>query len=128
MKSIKDTETKQEPQEEVRVYFNLHKKVYSVQKKVNGQWKLSHHTEQINLKNVTFKVYEKGRERVIKEQKKYVHAFVIGTITDEERETTRQVTYNPYKYQSFVTKDDETSIYKADYARLTLTPFPCIEI
>jgi hypothetical protein len=64
--------------------------------------------------DVQFAVNEKGRERVLKEKRKNVHAFVRGCVMDlgkvrslEERKarkpkTLRQVTYNPYKYETFV--------------------------
>ena len=90
---------------EVRVYRNLRNKLLSVQAKVNGSWLVIGHTDDINLSAPKFVVSKAGRERVIKEQRKNVHAYVVGTITSEtigKECTARRVTYNPYKFDSFV--------------------------
>jgi hypothetical protein len=65
----------------VRVYFNLHKKVWSVQdyQKSRG-WRIIAHAEEIYLKNVTFNVSVAGRLRVLREKRKNVHAFAIGDV------------------------------------------------
>jgi len=88
-----------------RIYFNLHKRCLSVQNKVNGVWKVVRHAEQIILTDAVFKVSESGRQRVLKEQKKNVHAAVLGNEIkiDEPLEfRATRVFYNPYKYSSFV--------------------------
>ena len=55
----------------------------------------------------------KGREKVLREKRKNVHAFVKGYLQDAENVDTdrpaTQVTYNPYKYETFV--DKHTSLY-----------------
>lgn len=86
-----------------RVYFNLHKRLFSVQEKVNGQWKVVRHTDDITLYNVTFKVSEAGRQRVLREKRKNVHAFVEGTVSPSPLECNDPVTirYNPYRVGSF---------------------------
>jgi len=89
-----------------RVYYNVHKDKLSVQKKVEGRWVVVGHTDSINLINCTFKVSEKGRQRVIKSKVKNVHAFVEGTIEYDfsysKKSTTRKrVYYNPYNMKSF---------------------------
>jgi hypothetical protein len=88
----------------VRVYFNLQKKLLSVQAKVNGVWKVVRHCQEISLLDVTFKVSERGRQRVIKNKRKNVHAYICGTVT-EERTAQDQwfdlITYNPYKLEKF---------------------------
>lgn len=96
----------------VKVYFNLRKKVFSVQHK----GLVIAHKDKVMLSNVQFKVNEGGRQRVLKERRKNVHAFVIGEWCEylEEAIDTKEVTYNPYKYSSFVLKNDLTPIYKAD--------------
>jgi hypothetical protein len=62
----------------VRVYFNLHKKLLSIQTKVNGAWKVISHRQSVSLSDVTFKVSECGRQRVIKNKRKNVHAYICG--------------------------------------------------
>ena len=101
----------------VRVYFNLHKKLLSVQTKVNGSWKVIKHVFNINLTDVKFKVSEAGRQRVLREKRKNVHAFIEG-VEAEERvgETAQHITYNPYKYEKFT--DGVNYVDKAEYAAI----------
>lgn len=98
----------------VKVYFNLHKKCFSVVA-LEGEKKgrvIAHETE-IKLINAQFKVSEAGRQRVLREQRKNVHACVVGTLVDAVEACTVPVTYNPYKYDSFVFKDNEEPIKTA---------------
>lgn len=45
---------------------------------------------------------KKGRERVLKEKVKNIHAYVDGTICKPSKRYREAFTYNPYKYDSFV--------------------------
>ena len=65
----------------VFVYFNLHKKLYSI-KALDGPCKgrVVAHATHVALDNCTFAVSEAGRQRVIREQKKNVHAGVMGIL------------------------------------------------
>ena len=65
-----------DPNRKVDVYFNLHKKTWSVRQggKVVG------HTDQISIKNAQYIVSKKGNERVRREKKKNVHAYVRGYV------------------------------------------------
>jgi hypothetical protein len=99
----------------VRVYYNLHKKRLSVQEKVNGVWKVMRHVDAIHLKNVSFKVSEAGRQRVLQQKRKNVHAFIIGEPTNELDPTQHQyqiVGYNPYLKERFF--DGTKYVDKAD--------------
>ena len=102
----------------VKVYWNLHRKCFSVQQ--DGLVKA--HLNRVYLHDVQFKVSESGRQRVIKEQRKNVHAFAIG-IMDGNVESAIwdkdpvKVSYNPYKYSTFVTENEE-SINAAPLAKL----------
>ena len=69
------------------------------------------HAKNICLQNVSFKVSEAGRQRVIKERQKNVHAFVVGFVVDcieSDNTTGRAISYNPYKQGFFYFKDDES--------------------
>lgn len=98
-----------------RVYFNLHKRKLSIQeKRINDSgklvWKVVRHADFIFLKDAKFKVSEAGRQKVIKEKKKNVHAFVVGYTLESPKKLlplNTQVFYNPYKFSSFV--DGETN-------------------
>lgn len=115
----------------VKVYRNLHNGKLSV---------MAHnlvigHADRVTLMSPCFSVMRGGRERCIREGRKNVHAFMHGTLfmvegfepykgrklspmvyqhkTDHryqiEGETIR-VTYNPYKYDTFVNADTEKPI------------------
>ena len=87
-----------DPAKPVEVYKNLHWNCWSVRQ--SGIVRL--HTYAIALKNCEFKVSEKGRQRVLKEKRKNVHAFVKGTLTKRGGFTNGdKVTYNPYKMSTF---------------------------
>jgi len=108
----------------VEVYFNLHKKLFSVRDCKTGR--VVHHTQRIWIEDPEFVVRKAGREKVLREKKKNVHAFVRGTwfkvqsdfdvsrLIDHQA-CSDEVTYNPYKYDSFVTKHDAKPI---DFGRL----------
>lgn len=106
---------------QVRIYRNLHKKLYSVQEKVNGRWKVVEHTNDINLINVTFKVSEAGRQRVIKEKRKNVHAVMIGErfpFIPKSFVYLDEITYNPYKSPYFMVKSEDKPLDKAKYVQI----------
>ena len=70
-----------------------------------------------------FTVDVKGREKVLREKRKNVHAYIRGrlhnidNINKDGKEV--EVTYNPYKYETFVDKDTEKFVYYADEVLLT---------
>ena len=112
----------------VEVYFNLHKKLFSVRDCKTGR--VIDHTNHVAIANPQFVVRQGGRERVLRERKKNVHAFVRGYILPEDDEACarnyfhtvfhgKEVTYNPYKYSSFVLKDTQEPIDKATVAVLS---------
>lgn len=100
----------------VWVYWNLHKKCFSVQY-LN---KVVMHTDSIVLFDAEFRVREAGRQRVLREKRKNVHAFVVGLYDrdfHDNVETPFRVTYNPYKYDSFVFDNTEEPLYNADVVK-----------
>jgi hypothetical protein len=63
----------------VRVYRNLTRKCLSVQLRQPGKgWRVAYHCNAIDLFNVVFTVHQAGRERVLREKRKNVHAYVTG--------------------------------------------------
>lgn len=105
-----------------KVYFNLHKKCFSVQQK----GLVVAHVNEIFLQNATFKVSEAGRQKVIATKRKNVHAFVVGNVMPDEVTPYADklalpwlsVTYNPYKYSSFVLHDGVIPIMRAGVVSL----------
>lgn len=89
------------------VYWNLHRNRLSL-RPIGGR--VEHH-DAVLLKDVTLAVQPAGRERVLRERRKNVHAFVRGTVAAldegvaESCDGWERVTYNPYKAATFVTID-----------------------
>ena len=103
----------------VYVYFNLHKKVWSVRQ----SGKVVQHTNSIMLKDCRFLVSKAGREKVLREKKKNVHAgisgYVVDSIPDIVYESCTHLAYNPYKYKGFVAINDPYEIVeRSDYVHM----------
>jgi len=83
----------------VKLYRNLN----------NGKWSLMQngivkaYARQVAMKDCSFKVSEKSRQRVLKNRKKNVHAFIVGILSSDldTNENLTQVTYDPYKRGDF---------------------------
>ena len=115
-------------------YYNLHKQCLSA-RPIGGYVK---HYQFLCMKDVKFAVQPAGRQKVLREQKKNVHAFVRGDLVTwsphrkegefyqpmdmeisaerfREDERYDEVTYNPYKYDSFVRKHNGEPIHEAPH-------------
>lgn len=90
----------------VFVYFNLNKKTFSLRALEGPQkGRVVAYRNDIVLIDVVYKVSEAGRQRVLREQTKNVHAGVVGE-WDESQDTSRtlaqclqngaRVSYDPY--------------------------------
>ena len=93
----------------VFVYYNLHKQVWSI-KALEGPQKglVIGHSPTVLLQDAAGKVSQAGRQRVLRERRKNVHAGIVGTLVHTGTEgyfPSQEVTYNPYKYETFVDKD-----------------------
>jgi len=102
----------------VMVYYNLHKHTFSV----TYDSKVIMHADYVKLEDVEFRVRQGGKLKVRSDKSKNVHAFVIGRLLDyceypcydiPRPNGEHVITYNPYKYDSFVYKNDKTPIYHA---------------
>ena len=91
-----------------QVYYNLHKKCYSVRQ--NGR--VVDHAESVVLGDCRFLVQPAGRDKVRRTGVKNVHATVTGVRVPWSRVPNNSklmvidecefVSYNPYKYDNFV--------------------------
>lgn len=107
----------------VFVYYNLHRRCWSV-KALEGKQrgKVILHCSDISLINCTFRVSETGRQRVLREKRKNVHAGVVGFMSDttsRKRRGAIKVSYDPYKYSSFVDELNKP-IYVADVVHMSV--------
>lgn len=109
----------------VFIYWNLHKKCWSV-RDVKTR-KVVKHLTSLALYDCEFKVSEAGRQRVLREKRKHVHAGVVGNLLYDNippmyhppgpiTENKWQVRYNPYEVNSFQLKDTGSPIQQSDAA------------
>lgn len=107
----------------VRMYWNLHKKIWSVQDCKTGR--VTDHVPALTLADAKFVVRKAGQERVRREGKKNVHAFAVGHISLNNGTAVfggRKVSYNPYKNDTFVCIDTGEPVTDA-YAITLATSF-----
>jgi hypothetical protein len=116
----------------VRIYRNLNNGKLSMQKYIKGKgWRVDDHPEGVHLRDCEFLVYEKGRQRVLKEKRKNVHAYIQGILVrrfDSNKEDIHfhpewslefcEAHYNPYK-SSWWLDDDGYPIEEADAVVVT---------
>lgn len=110
-----------QPMMRVDVYRNLHRRCWSV-RDTRTRLVIAH-VDCIDLENPVFKVSEAGRQRVLRERRKNVHAVVRGTISGASGDLDGmvQVGYNPYKSPSFMqyTSDGDKPVGSGSFATLT---------
>ena len=102
----------------VEIYFNLHKRLFSVRER---HGKVIGHRQWIGMVRPTFAVQQGGREKVLRDKSKNVHAFVRPDqywsedtpMNFDILDAYTTVRYNPYKYTSFV-DENEDPIFEAD--------------
>ena len=106
----------------VFVYFNLHRKCWSI-KAMEGPSKgrVIGHADAIALDRAEFRVSQAGRQRVLREKKKNVHAGVVGWLRPDIPILSggwEGAYYNPYKVETFVRLDTKGPIKRAKWAVL----------
>lgn len=99
----------------VEVYYNLHKGCLSY-RQPGGRVK---HADTIALRDATFVVQPAGRERVRREKRKNVHAFVRGQLVDVDMpysmaDVMAAITYNPYRCDTFVYAGTTEPVHSAE--------------
>lgn len=112
----------------IEVYRNLHKKCLSV-RLLEGidKGKVISHEQTVMIWMPTFVVQKAGMLKVRATNNKNVHAFIRGQwlqqfkdqLPDDVYKTfdkNNMITYNPYKYESIVTVNNEQPIYNAQFA------------
>ena len=118
----------------VEVYRNLHGDNWSIRQ---AHGKVLWHSSDFDLSggayiyisNVEWVVQPGGRQRVLREKSKSVHAFARGVIEGKPQvfamlpNDAKQVTYDPYKYESFVIRATEKPIYLSTGAFFGSKPY-----
>lgn len=98
----------------VEVYRNLHRGCLSIRdpktRRVIG------YANSVTLTDVTFVVSEAGRQRVLREERKNVHAFVRGVLASQNGSAPKNwsaVKYNPFEAGTFRRRSNGTPVYRA---------------
>ena len=104
----------------VHVYRNLHRSCWSVRQRGRVRF----HTKYIVLENCNFVVQPGGRARVLQSNKKNVHAYIRGEIIPAKKTIWgvldfpwETITYDPYKYETFISIDGDNVEHPAYYAK-----------
>ena len=114
------------------VYWNLHRHKFSVLFRKTGR--IEEHTDNTHLQIVSFVVREAGRQRVLEEKRKNVHAFVRGfwcmparyhAATDHDGRDAQAfvVTYDPYRAPFFFDRDTKQEVLHANYVWCSSQPY-----
>jgi len=99
------------------VYFNLHKHCLSLRNEKTR--KVVSHCESVWFKDAEFKVSQAGRQRVLNQKKKNVHAVVRGEVLSIDNTQVMNldgyslIYYNPYIYKSFIEWNSEKPVKSA---------------
>ena len=103
----------------VRVYWNLHRFLYSVQVyHPNRGWRLDRHVTQILLQNVELRVYSSGWLRALASNHRNVHAFVVGEhISYPDLQLPGVLRYD-IQAGSFIDRDTGNNVKGCSFMRL----------
>lgn len=94
----------------VDVYRNLHRGCWSVRRRGVPV----SHQDTLTLIGAVFRVSEPGRQRVLRERQKNVHAVVRGTLVERDvGSDLLEVSYNPYRGPTFYFVSTGEPIYAA---------------
>lgn len=103
----------------MRIYRNLRDNCWSVM----HRGRVAAHTPSITIHNATLVVREAGRQRVIREKRKNVHAFVDGDYNGIAKQNVScgwtRLSYNPYRASHFVVRDTGEAVFNAEYVYLS---------
>ncbi len=112
---------KLEKGQRIQVYRNLRKNNFSI-RDLKTRRVIAYGTD-IILSNIRMYVQKGGRERVIREKWKNIHAFVSGTYEGVNYVDLTQdwevIYYNPYTTETFINKTTGKAIFSANGAYLS---------
>jgi hypothetical protein len=106
---------------DVEVYRNLHNNKYSI--RCSKSKLVIAHADEIGLLDVKFVVHKAGREKVLNEQRKNVHAYAKGKISMihyPSWRVDRAVKYNPYRFGFFFDAKTKEVVKEADMCYISL--------
>ncbi|HEY9664829.1 MAG TPA: hypothetical protein V6C65_40840 [Allocoleopsis sp.] len=102
----------------IRIYRNLNNGTMSIQAKVDKSWKVVGHVTDCVVSDVSFKIQDGGRQRVIREGRKNVHAWGQGVLVcqfDSDIFAPIDLSYNPYEDTTFKQRHTDNPIVSCRY-------------
>ena len=104
--------------EKVRVYWNLHKLIWSIVSCKSGL--VIDYKKYLKLRDGYYTIWESGQKRVREEGKKNVHAFAVGYIVENNHNNFNpidwdRVKYNPYTDDYFMHQGMDENQYRPDH-------------
>ena len=108
----------------VEVYRNLHKNCWSIRNLKTGR--VVRHSNEVFIEDAKFVVQPAGREKVLREKKKNVHAFVRGNWLPYKPHKISKTflpntySYNPYKFNHFYNIETEERIDSSPFVMLDI--------
>lgn len=110
----------------VRVYRNLHKDCWSVKDFDSSSPTYNRviaHAKEVCLEDASFIVSEAGRQKVRRESRKTVHAYIQGVPCSGSTEVSdfaevSEVKYNPYRDEGFIGRVPTEKVLEADFVFL----------
>ncbi len=111
-----------DPRQPVRVYWNFRHRCYSLFQ--GGAVRAS--ARQVELADAEFHVRESGRQKMLREKRKVIHAFAVGRLVGWVHPTQAEdlapffgtaVGYDPHRHASFVCLDSAEPVHFADAVR-----------
>ena len=104
--------------QKIRIYRNLNNGTMSIQQKIDKSWKVTGHVTACVVKDVRFVISESGRQRVIRDGRKNVHAYGEGILlgeADDDIYAPYSLAYNPYTDASFLDRNSRRSIERCSF-------------
>lgn len=106
---------------DVDVYRNLQTGTYSARSRETDSYgTVIAHPESVVVKDATLVVNEAGRQRVVEQNRKNVHAYVRGEVGNPQTIPTNPteivpITYDPYTFEQFVHTKTKHPIESAEF-------------
>lgn len=109
----------------VEVYRNLHTGTWSVRD--IGVGRVIAHPNEVQIADAKFVVRAGGRERVLREKRKNVHAFIRGSLMNIHKILAsdtlldlNKAKYNPYENDSFVDVNSNNPVISSEFVYMSV--------
>ena len=102
----------------IRIYRNLNNGRMSIQQKPERSWLVTGHVTDCIIRDVRFHISESGRQRVINDRRKNVHAWGEGILIAQAEPdifAPVELAYDPYTNRSFIQRGTSHAIAACRY-------------